>query len=302
VTVIGTDEREATRIGAAIADATSRLRAAGSPTPRLDAELLLGHLLDRDRAFLIAHPDEPAGDQSALASLVERRAAGEPVAYLRGFKEWHGIRIRTDRRALIPRPETELVADAALAEIETRLRSAPVMAWDIGTGTGAIAIAIALRLAGAIRSRHLSLVASDLSRDALALAAENLEAHGVADLIDVVEADLLGPAGVERPRPDVVTANLPYVSSDEVDERRGSLGFEPRVALDGGRDGLDQLRRLLDDLPTRAARGATVFLEIGIGQAPALEALAPAGASVQVVADLAGLDRVVRIDLPTLDR
>ncbi len=296
------DEHGSPRIGEAIAGAAKRLRSAGSPTPRLDAELLLGHVLGRDRAWLLAHPEDPTRDQATFANLVERRAAGEPIAYLRGFKEWHGLRIRTDRRALIPRPETELVADAALAEIETRLRSGPVIAWDVGTGAGAIAIAIALRLAEAIRSRHLSLVASDLSSDALALAAENVDAHGVADLVDVVEADLLDPAGVERPRPDVVTANLPYVSSGEVDERRGSLGFEPRLALDGGQDGLDQLRRLLNDLPTRAARGATVFLEVGIGQASALEALAPARAAIQVVADLAGLDRVVRVDLPTLDR
>jgi release factor glutamine methyltransferase len=120
----------------------------------------------------------------------------------------------------------------------------------------------------------------------------------VADAVEVVEADLLAPAGGQLPRPDVVTANLPYVSSAEVDERRGSLGFEPRIALDGGPDGLDLLRRFLADAPQRAAPGATVILEIGVGQVAAVTQLAPAGAPVSVVPDLAGLDRVVRIELP----
>ena len=123
----------------------------------------------------------------------------------------------------------------------------------------------------------------------------------MADRIQLLEADLLGGPG-ERPRPDVVIANLPYVASAEVDERRGSLGFEPRIALDGGTDGLDSLRGLLGELATRAAPGATAFLEIGMGQASAIEQLAPLGASVKVVPDLAGLDRVVRLDMPRLDR
>jgi release factor glutamine methyltransferase len=286
-------------IGEAIATATARLREAGSPTPRLDAELLLGHLLGRERAWLLAHPEEDARTD-AFDALVERRGAGEPVAYLRGFKEWHGLRLRTDDRALIPRPETELLADAAGDEIERRLATGPIVAWDIGTGTGAVAIAIALRFAEAIRSRLLTLIASDISTGPLELARENAVDHGVAGGIDLIEADLLLPAGEPKPRPDVIVANLPYVASAEVEERRGSLGFEPRLALDGGPDGLDLLRRLLEDLPARTATGATAFLEIGHGQAAAVTTLAPISASVEVVPDLAGLERVVRIDLPTL--
>ena len=130
------------------------------------------------------------------------------------------------------------------------------------------------------------------------MAAENLEAHGVAEAVELVEADLLAPAGERLPRPDVVTANLPYVSSAEVDERRGSLGFEPRIALDGGPDGLDLLRRFLADVALHAAPGATIVLELGVDQVAAIAQLAPVGASVSVVRDLAGLDRVVRIGLP----
>lgn len=299
--ISGTTAAPDVTVGEATATATSRLRDAGSPTPRLDAEVLLGHLIGRDRAWLLAHPEALVADAGSFAVLIERRAAGEPVAYLRGFKEWHGLRFRTDRRALIPRPETELLADAAAEEIESRLMSGPAVAWDVGTGTGAVAIALALRLADALESGRLLLVASDVSQDALALAGENLREHAVADRIQLLEADLLGGPG-ERPRPDVVIANLPYVASAEVDERRGSLGFEPRIALDGGTDGLDSLRGLLGELATRAAPGATAFLEIGMGQASAIEQLAPLGASVKVVPDLAGLDRVVRLDMPRLDR
>jgi release factor glutamine methyltransferase len=280
-------------IRSALASATDRLRAT-SPTPRLDAEVLLAHLIGRDRSWLLAHP-EAAVDGAAFETVVERRAAGEPVAYIRGFKEWHSLRIRTDPRALIPRPETELLADTAIAEIEARLGDGPVVAWEVATGSGAVAVAIALRFRDAA---DVALIASDISTDALALAAENLADHGVTDRLTLLEADLLASAGVTQPRPDLVIANLPYVASAEVDERSGSLGYEPRVALDGGPDGLALLRRLFEELPTRAAPAAAVLLELGVDQVDAIRSLAPAGASVSVVPDLAGLERVVRIGLP----
>jgi release factor glutamine methyltransferase len=284
-------------IGDAIANGTERLRRAGSPTPRLDAEVLLGHVIGHDRSWLLAHPEGPLTDADEFDAAIERRAGGEPVAYIRGFKEWHALRIRTDRRALIPRPETELLADAAAGEIETRLVAGPVRAREVATGSGAVSVVLAMRFAGALASGRLTLVASDISTDALALAAENLAATGMEPFVRLLEADLLEGA---EPWPDVVIANLPYVASAEVDERRGSLGFEPRVALDGGLDGLDLLRRLMGQAPSRAADGATILLEIGIGQVDAIRALAPEGASVNVVPDLAGLDRVVRMEMPRL--
>jgi release factor glutamine methyltransferase len=279
----------------ALRTATDRLRP-NSPTPRLDAEVLLAHVTGHERSWLLAHPEADV-DGAAFGALVERRATGEPVAYIRGFKEWHSLRIRTDARALIPRPETELLADAAIAEIEHRLDRGPLVAWEVATGSGAIAVAVALRFRDALDDARLRLVATDISADALALAAENLEAHGVANDVTLETADLLAGRG-ELPRPDVVIANLPYVASAEVDERQGSLGFEPRIALDGGPDGLALLRRLLADLPERAAPGATVLLELGVDQVDAIRSLSPVGASVSVVPDLAGLDRVVRIGLP----
>lgn len=286
-------------VESAMADATVRLRAAGSPSPRLDAEVLLAHVTGHDRAWLFAHPEVLVTDGAGFEAVLVRRAAGEPIAYIRAFKEWRSLRIRTDARALIPRPETELLAEAAMAEIATRLArdDEPVTGWEVATGSGAVALAIALRLRQALELGRLRLIASDVSPEALELAAENLAAHGVEGLVSLACADLLGPAGGTLPRPDVIVANLPYVASAEVDARQGSLGYEPRVALDGGFDGLDLLRRLLAALPARAATGATALLEIGVGQVDAVRTLAPAGASVSVVPDLAGLDRVVRIGL-----
>jgi release factor glutamine methyltransferase len=116
--------------------------------------------------------------------------------------------------------------------------------------------------------------------------------------VTVVHADLLAPAGEALPRPDVVVANLPYVATVEVDARWGSLGFEPRVALDGGADGLAVLRRLFEQLPSRAAPGATVLLETGVDQAGAIAALAAPGTAASIVPDLAGIDRVLRLQVP----
>ena len=286
-------------IGAAVVHGTDRLRHSGSPSPRLDAEILLSHVSGRDRSWLLAHPEAELDDAAVFEAALERRAAGEPIAYIRGFKEWRSLRIQTDERALIPRPETELLAEASMTEISTRLahEGEPVIAWEVATGSGAVALVLALRFRPALELGRLRLIASDVSPDALELAAENLTVHGVEAIVSLACADLLEPAGDSLPQPDVIVANLPYVASAEVDARHGSLGYEPRVALDGGTDGLDLLRRFLADLPMRAVAGATALLELGVGQVDAVTEMAPAGASVSMVPDLAGLDRVVRIGM-----
>ncbi len=292
------------RIKEGLLRGTSLLRDSGSPSARLDAEVLLAHVTGQDRSWLLAHPDAAIEDAEAFEATLMRRVAGEPIAYIRGFKEWRSLRIRTDARALIPRPETELLAEAAMTEIAARLArdDETVIAWDLATGSGAVALVLVLRFRRALELGRLRLIASDVSPDALELAAENLAAHGVESLASLACADLLEPAGDSLPQPDVIVANLPYVASAEVDARHGSLGYEPRVALDGGPDGLEILRRLLVSLPERASSGATALLELGVGQVDAVTALAPAGASVCVVPDLAGLDRVVRIQMEGLRR
>jgi release factor glutamine methyltransferase len=291
--------------GGLVAAATGRLRRAGSPSPRLDAELLVAHAFGRDRAWLAAHPEAPldARAASVLAGWLERRAGGEPIAYIRGFKEWLSLRVITDRRALIPRPETELLAEAAIEEIAARLvrDTQPIAAWEVATGSGAVTLALALRFRTSIALGRVRLAASDLSAEALELASENLSAHGVAGLVALGNGDLLEPAVLPAPlRPDVVIANLPYLTSDEASSGEGSLRHEPREALDGGPDGLAVVRRLLDQLPDRLAPGGTALLEIGAGQADAVRehvAGLPVPASVGTLRDLSGTERVVRVDL-----
>lgn len=290
--------------GELVSRVTGVLRAAGTPSPRLDAELLVGHAFGRDRAWLHAHPEAELDGAAvhALRGWVARRAVGEPVAYIRGFKEWLSLRIATDSRALIPRPETELLAQAAISEIAARLvrDDAPLHAWEVATGGGAVALATALRFRAALSLGRLRLAASDLSAEALELAAENLAAHGVGGLVTLACGDLFDPDAVPGGRADLVIANLPYLTSDEVESGVGSLAWEPRGALDGGMDGLDLVRRIITQLPEHLAKGGVALLEIGRGQAPAVRAEIDAlrlRAAVTTLSDLAGIVRVVRVAL-----
>jgi release factor glutamine methyltransferase len=282
-----------------------RLRMAGSESPRLDAELLLGHALRVDRTALIAHPDAPVGVDAAAsyeASLV-RRIGGEPVAYIRGFKEFHGLALSTDPRALIPRPETELLVDLVIASIVDRLISAPRPAGtpalrviDVGTGAGTIAIALAVELRRRRIDDDVSLTATDASPDALQLARENAVSHGVLDRIQFQLGDLLP---WDATLFEIVAANLPYIPSVAIPGLPVAASFEPALALDGGPDGLDLIRRLLGHLARVLRPDGAAFIEIGSDQGPAViaatEELVP-GWRATIVPDLAGLDRVARIE------
>lgn len=287
-----------------VAEVAARLTEPGALSPRLDAELLVAHAFGRDRSWLRAHREAELDMTQAalLAGWVDRRAAGEPIAYIRGFKEWLSLRVGTDRRALIPRPETELLAEAAIGEIAARLvrDDAEVQAWEVATGSGAISLAIAIRFRAALALGRLRLAASDVSAEALELAAENLAGHGVAGLVTLACGDLLEPVPVASGSVDLLIANLPYLTSHEVETGVGSLAWEPRRALDGGTDGLDLLRRLIAGLPDRLTRGGVALLEIGHGQARAVRDAAsslPVRAAVTTLLDLAGIERVVRIAL-----
>ena len=290
--------------GRLVADVATALRAAGIPSPRLDAELLVGHAFGRDRAWLHAHPDAELGpaEAIALAGWVERRASGEPIAYIRGFKEWYSLRIATDARALIPRPETELLAEAAINDIAARLvrDDATVQAWEVATGSGALALAIALRFRTAIALSRLRLAASDISAEALELAAENLASHGVGGMVTLACGDLLEPAALPGGSADLLVANLPYLTSAELATGTGSLAWEPARALDGGADGLDLIRRFISALPSALSGGGVALLEVGLGQAPVvrdLVAALPMRTSITTLEDLAGIERVVRVAL-----
>lgn len=301
-------------IGELLPGAVERLRASGSESARLDAELLLGHALDADRTALLAHPEHPVGPEAAgrFEAALRRREAGEPVAYIRGLKEFHGVAFAVDGRALIPRPETEVLVDLALGEIADRLLRAPrppgtppLCVADVGTGSGAIAVALAVGLRRRGMLADVEIVASDASEAAAALARENAVGHAVGDRVGVTTADLLPPAGsraglLDVPaRFDVVCANLPYIPSAVVPTLPVAASFEPVAALDGGPDGLDLVRRLLAVLPERTAVDGVVVLEIGSDQGAAIHALAGAllpAWEVRVEPDLAGRPRVAVLE------
>ena len=287
---------------------TERLRAAGSETPRLDAELLLAYAIGVERTAVIAHGDAPVGPgaEATFDALVARRETGEPVAYLRGMKEFHGIALTVDARALIPRPETELLVDTAIATVMTALTSGAdrpgvLRVVDIGTGSGAVAIALAVALrARRVPPEDLEITAVDVSPDALELARENAVAHGVGDRLRFLAGDLL-PAGARSQPLDIVLANLPYLRTAELDsliERRLSAAYEPRLALDGGPDGLTIIGRLLDQLASGLAEDGVALLEIGGDQGESAMALVGErlpGWVGETLPDLAGLPRVLRL-------
>ncbi len=283
-------------------EGAQRLRSAGVATPRLDAELLLAHAIGVDRTAVIAHGDAPvgAGAEANFRAFLDRRVGGEPVAYLRGFKEFHGIALGVDDRALIPRPETELLVDLALLEVMRRLTEAargvePVRVVDVGTGSGAIAVALAVGLRKKqVPSDDVALWGVDVSVDALALARENAVGHGVGDRLAFELSDLLPPWSTARPW-DVVVANLPYIRTADLAELPPDVGFEPSLALDGGEDGLAVIGRLLGSLETGLARAGVAYLEIGADQESAIaettDRILP-GRACEVVRDLAGLPRI----------
>ena len=303
-------------IGEHLAAAVELLRASGSESARLDAELLLAHALGVERTTILAHPEGTVGPEAAerMHDAVDRRAAGEPVAYIRGLKEFHGVAFAVDARALIPRPETERLVDLALGAIGERLARAPrppgtppLVVADVGTGSGAIAVALAVALRRRGMLGEVEIVASDVSDEAADLARENAVAQAVGDRVAVTTADLLPAPG--RPAGllvvpacfDVVCANLPYIPSAVVPGLPVAASFEPRAALDGGADGLDVIRRLLAVLPERVAAAGLALLEIGDDQGPALHASAAErlpGWAVRIEPDLAGMPRVAVLEAP----
>jgi release factor glutamine methyltransferase len=292
-----------------LTDAVTRLRNAGSETPRLDAEVLLGAVLGIDRTAIIAQPNVPVGDGSAarFGEVIARREAGEPVAYIRGMKEFRGLAFGVDARALIPRPETELLVELAEAEVVHRLTatprpagSPPLRAVDIGTGSGAVAIALAVALRRRRILDEVEIVATDSSADAIDLARENAVAHAVGDRVRFEVADLLR-ADPEAAAWDLIAANLPYVRSSAIADLPRATTFEPASALDGGPDGLAVIGRLLDRLPEALTDSGVALLEIGGDQETELLAAVVArlpGWACEVRRDLGGLPRVARIARP----
>lgn len=266
---------------------TEYLRERGLETPRLDAELLVGHALGLSRIELYTHHDRPVLESELVAcrELLRRRAAREPVAQIIGEWGFRGLRLAVDRRVLVPRPETELLAGRCLELLAGVSAEAPRV-LDVGTGSGAIAIAIAVEHPGAV------VTACDLSPGALELAGANAVRNRVA--LELVVSDLL--AAFAGRRFDLIVSNPPYVAEAELDRLEPEVvEYEPRQALVAGESGDELLLGLAAGAPECLEPGGWIALECGAGQPPAVAAALTASGfeRVRTWADLAGIERFV---------
>jgi release factor glutamine methyltransferase len=267
---------------------TSRFERAGLDSPRLDAQVLLAHVLGCDRVGLYTQFDKPLADEelSSYRGLIRRRLAGEPVAYLVGEQEFWSLPLKVGPEVLIPRRDSEAVIEVVLDTIGEREAARRVL--DVATGSGALALALATELPRA------EVIATDVSEAALAVAAVNAERCGVADRVTLRQGDLLAPVAGQPPF-EVVVANLPYVPSAEVEILASEVRREPAHALDGGPDGLDLIRRLVSDVPGAVSAGGLVALEHGWDQGAAVRELiarTSAFEPAETRRDLGGNERV----------
>jgi release factor glutamine methyltransferase len=270
--------------GEALQDAVRRLTLHSS-NPRLDAEVLLAHTLKLERASLLArlHDQLPVDVLSRFGKLIARREKGEPVAYLTGHKEFYNLDLIVTKDVLVPRPETESVVDASLEALPINERS---QLADIGTGSGAIVVAVTAN------RPLLTAFATDISPQALEVAARNCALHGVADRVTLLQGDLLDPL----PEPvNVIAANLPYIPPGEASPEVAT--WEPHIAVFGGDDdGTALIRRFLQTAPRYLLPGGRVVMETAYSQGQQVAALARSAfpnANVEIRKDLADYDRIV---------
>jgi release factor glutamine methyltransferase len=268
---------------------------ATSASGPLEAQVLLGRLLQRPRSWILAHPEFELPQELATeyASLIRRARGGEPLAYLTGVQEFYGLEFEVSPDVLIPRPETELLAAAALAWLSDRNRKNPaplhpIRAVDLGTGSGCIAVTLA------VNGDNVRVIAADVSAKALAVAARNAARHGVRRRIRLLQADLLAPLAGPI---DLLCANLPYALTGIL-EGLPVVRFEPRQAMDGGPDGLRLVGRALEQSASRLAADGLALFEIDCSYGAVVKDVACRlfpRASVSVEQDLAGLDRLLII-------
>lgn len=274
-----------TTYGQALADARHRLHTLHAAS--LDAQLLLCEVTGETRAAILAHPERLLTDAQAahFAQIVQRRAQGEPLAYIRGRMPFYDRELVVTPDVLIPRPETELLLEWAL---EVAQQTRPRVVVDIGTGSGALAVTFKAHYPAA------TVYGVDISAAALAVAQANSTAQSVT--VDFLHGDLLEPLAARGIQPDMVLANLPYIASGDVPQLEVSR-YEPTLALDGGADGLTLIRRMLARAPQVCAAGAWLFLEIGAEQGQAAFALAQHVGEAELRQDYASLDRLIGVRL-----
>ncbi|MBU4352870.1 MAG: peptide chain release factor N(5)-glutamine methyltransferase [Nanoarchaeota archaeon] len=267
-----------------------------SDTPKLDAQVLLAHVLDKPRAWVLAHPEATLTQpqQAALVGALARLERGEPLPYVLGKWEFFGLEFILRPEVLIPRPETELLVETALHWLRAHPERRRVA--DIGTGSGCIAIALAVN----VQEAHI--VATDISPTAIDMASRNASKFGVDDRIEFFCCDLFPSRQTFNLRPstyDLIVANLPYIPTETLRGLR-VYGREPTLALDGGADGLDIIRRLLVEAPRYLAPGGLMLLEIEASQGAKVLSLAHdafAEAEIHLHQDLSGHDRLLEIQV-----
>ena len=270
------------------------LKKRGVESARIDAELIVGHALSMDRIkILLSAERELSNDElESIRALVKRRRSFEPIAYLRGEREFYGHRFRVDARVLVPRPDTETLVDVALERLRGRDLGARVV--DLCTGSGCVAVSLKLE------RKTIAVDATDLSADALVVARDNAQRLGAVWNVRFAHGDLFAPlldrAGKPARKYDLVVGNPPYVASAEIPTLMADVrDHEPRLALDGGADGLDLVRRIVDEAPRWLREGGALALEVGAGQAPQVIALLTARGfgDVRANRDYGGHERVV---------
>jgi len=241
-----------------LAQASEALRSRACATPKLDADLLLGHALGKSRSWLIAHADDELDEANTniFQQLLKRRLQREPVAYITGEKEFWSRPFHVTPDVLIPRPETEHLIEAVLAHFPDHI--APYSFCDIGTGSGCIAITLACEYAQA------TICATDISAAALKVAQGNAERHGVADRLSFSQGDIFAALKDRQGNFDVIISNPPYVAQHEMEGLEPELEYEPRHALSDEQDGLSFLRRLVEEAGDRLAPHGLLIVETGL--------------------------------------
>ena len=258
-----------------------------------EAELLFTEVLNCDRASLYLDKDLSFGKDKSLfvSSVLKRRMSGEPIQYILGKAEFMGLTFKVDERVLIPRPETEILVETVLSLIADR-GSCKSKILDIGTGSGCIAVSLAKL------SSELEITATDVSAEALEVARSNARLNCLSGKIRFIQSDMFTEYEVRCAKYDVIVSNPPYIPSDEIDKLQPEVRCEPGLALDGGNDGLDFYRRIINEAPLYLNRGGLLIVEIGFGQRASLEKIIEKSgifAIIDVVADYNNIDRVIVI-------
>ena len=274
-----------------IQDTRQKLEAAGIPDARLEAEVLVMNVMRmaRQRIFAEQETEVSRQQQTALGTFLERRFHREPLAYILGQREFYGINVILTPAVLIPRPETEGLVEHALFMAMMGMESRELTIADVGTGSGAIAVNLAIHLPAA------RIFAVDVADTVLDVAAYNIHAHGVGERVSMGIGDLLDAVPVPV---DLIVANLPYIPTDRIPTLQPEVQQEPALALDGGPDGLNLIRRLLAQSEEKLKSDGIILLEMDPDQIPVVQELALTHfpeATTSVEKDLGGMDRILTI-------